>query len=307
MALTKSVDRVDENGREILTYGTEDFPIAFFDDDLTKVAVPPHWHDEFEIVIIRDGKVRVRIAGREIMLSAGEGYFANSGILHAANLLSREGHQHAMVFSPRVISMGVDLVWKQYVTPVLNNPQIPFIRLTPSIPWEKEVLILAENVWQWGAYEKKDFPIYVRHWLSQSFAMIADMTETMEGETHYTDKYRRDELRVKKALRFIELNYGEAITLSEIASSAAISASTCLRLFNAVLGVTPIQYVLSYRLQKAAEELASPGDRTIAEIAYACGFTDASYFDRCFSRSYGMSPSDYIHNLEARPEAHQPV
>ena len=153
MALTKSVDRVDENGREILTYGTEDFPIAFFDDDLTKVAVPPHWHDEFEIVIIRDGKVRVRIAGREIMLSAGEGYFANSGILHAANLLSREGHQHAMVFSPRVISMGVDLVWKQYVTPVLNNPQIPFIRLTPSIPWEKEVLILAENVWR-----KRIFP-----------------------------------------------------------------------------------------------------------------------------------------------------
>ena len=43
MALTQSVDKVDESGREILTYGTEYFPIAFFDDDLTKVAVPPHW------------------------------------------------------------------------------------------------------------------------------------------------------------------------------------------------------------------------------------------------------------------------
>ena len=182
MAITQSVDRVDENGREILTYGTEDYPVAFFDDDLTIVAVPPHWHEEFEIVLVTEGKVHVRIAGKEIMLSAGEGYFANSGVLHAANLLSKMGRQHAMVFSSRIISMGTDLVWKQYVEPVLNNPRLPFIRLTPSIPWQKEILTLAESAWQHGAYEKKDYPIHVRYWLSQCFSLIAAQAETMEGE-----------------------------------------------------------------------------------------------------------------------------
>ena len=302
MALTQSVDRVDENGREMLTYGTEDFPIAFFDDDLTIVAVPPHWHDELEIVLVTEGKVHVRIAGKEILLSAGEGYFANSGVLHAADLLSKTGHQHAMVFSPRIVSMGADLVWKQYVEPILNNPRLPFIRLTPSVPWQKEILTLAESTWQHGAYEKKDYPLLVRHGLSQCFALIAAQAETMEGESLYSDKYQRDELRVKKALLFIEKNHGSAITLDEIARSAAISASTCLRLFRSLLGATPIQYVMTYRLQRAAEELARPGNRTIAEIAYACGFTDASYFDRCFFRAYGMPPSDYIHVLHHRQE-----
>ena len=127
MAVTQSVDKVDESGREVLTYGTEDFPIAFFDDDLTKVAVPPHWHDELELIIIIKGKVHVRIAGSEFLLSAGEGYFANSGILHAADLLSATGHQYAMVFSPRIISFGDDLVWKTCVDPVLNNPHIHFV------------------------------------------------------------------------------------------------------------------------------------------------------------------------------------
>ena len=42
MALTQSVDQVDENGREILTYGTEDFPIAFFDDDLKRTQGLQH-------------------------------------------------------------------------------------------------------------------------------------------------------------------------------------------------------------------------------------------------------------------------
>ena len=296
MALTQSVDKVDESGRELLTYGTADFPIAFFDDDLTKVTVPPHWHDEFELVVITEGRVRVRIAGREFLLSAGDGYFTNSGILHAAVLMTRSGHQHAMVFSPHMISCGPDLVWKSCVIPVLNNPRLPYIRLTAAVPWQKDILAMAENAWQYGAYEKKDYPIHVRHLLSQVFALIVSNAETVESESAYTDKYQRDELRVKKALLFIEKNYGTSITLDEIASSASIGVSTCLRLFSTVLGTTPIRYLMEYRLQKAVEELNHPGDRSIAEIAYSCGFTDASYVNRGFQKAYGTTPSKHMLN-----------
>jgi AraC-like DNA-binding protein len=296
MALTLSVDKVDENGRELLTYGTTEFPIAFFDDDLTKIAVPPHWHDEFELVVITEGKVRARIAGREFILSAGEGYFANNGILHTEALESKTGHQHAMVFSPHMISCEPDLVWKSCVSPVLNNPRLPFIRLTAAVPWQKDILAMAESAWQYGAYEKKDYPIHVRYLLSQAFALIVSHAETIESESAYTDKYQRDELRVKKTLLFIEKNYEAAITLDEIAGSASISVSTCLRLFNTVLGTTPIHYLMEYRLQRALEELSHPGNRSIAEIAHSCGFTDASYFNRCFLRAYGVTPSKRMLN-----------
>ena len=294
MALTQSVDEVDESGREILTYGTEDYPIAFFEDDLTKVAVPPHWHDELELIIITEGRVHVRIAGSEFLLSAGEGYFANSGILHAADLQSGSGHQHAMVFSPRIISFGDDLVWKTCVHPVLNNPHIPFIRLTKTTPWHQELLTMAENAWQTGAYEKKDYPIHVRHLLSQAFALIASHAENIGKETTYTGKYQRDELRIKKALLFIERNYCSAITLEEIAASASVSTSTCLRLFSTIVGTTPVNYLMNYRLQKATEELQHQGKRTISEIAYLCGFADASYFNRCFRKKYGITPTEYV-------------
>ena len=125
MALSLSVDKVDETGRELLTYGTDDFPVAFFDDDLVNVIVPFHWHEEFEIVVITDGSVHVRIAGNDFKLKAGEGYFANSGILHSANLESASGHQHALVFSASLISRKGDLIWNSYITPVLANPRIP--------------------------------------------------------------------------------------------------------------------------------------------------------------------------------------
>ena len=294
MALSVSVDRVDETGRELLTYGTEDFPIAFFDDDLTKISVPYHWHDELEIVIITEGAVRMRIAGSEFSLKAGDGYFSNSGILHTEMLTTPTGHQHALVFSPRIISQREDLIWKNYIMPVLGNSRIPFLCLKASVPWHKEILHLAETAWNKGAYEAKDYPLDVRSSLSKAFSYIVDHIEDMENETLYTSAYQRDELRIKKILVYIEKNYGMSITLEDIAASANISTSTCLRLFTTVLGTTPIKYLMTFRIQKATEELKHANGRAISEIAWSCGFSDASYFNRCFRRACGITPSDYI-------------
>ena len=293
MGLTRSVEAVDENGREMLTYGTADFPIAFFDDDLTEVAVPAHWHDELELVLITEGTVHMRIAGDSFDMRAGEGYFSNSGILHAANLETAAGRQHAMVFSPRIVSQAEDLIWKQYVEPVLGNPALPYVRLSPAVAWQAEALRLAETAWDAGAYDQAEYPLRVRHCLSRLLSLIGSNAEAAEGETRATGQYQRDERRVKKALLFIDGNYAEGIGIEDIARSAEISVSTCLRLFRSVLGTTPVQYLLAYRLQRAAEELRRSDGRTVAEIAYSCGFSDASYFNRCFRKAFSMTPSEY--------------
>ena len=293
MALTLSVERVDETGRELLTYGTEDFPIAFFDDDLAKIITPYHWHDELEIVIITEGTIRVRIAGCEFAIKAGEGYFANSGILHTETLTSPAGHQHAMVFSPRIISQREDLVWMRCVAPVLGNPQVPFLHLSPAIPWQREIIRYSENVWSRGAYETGAYPLDVREGLSRAFCIIADNLSSLENESTYTDAFRRDELRIKKAIVYIGQNYGDAVTIGDIAASASISVSTCLRLFRTVLDTTPVAYLVKHRLQKAAEALREDGSRTISDIAHSCGFSDASYFNRCFREEFGMTPGEF--------------
>lgn len=294
MALSYSTDRVDENGKELLTYGTPRFPIAFFDDDLTVVSIPYHWHDEFEFVVITDGCVQVRIAGKEFSLQAGDGYFSNRGVLHAGTLQTPYGHQHALVFSPSVIAGEQELAWTAYVEPILLNRSLPFVRLTSSVPWQKEVLRLADLAWDYGAYEKKDYPLQVRFCLGMAFSHLADHAAELEVESQDSEKYRRDELRIKKALSFIEQNYDSGITIESIAESANISVSSCLRLFQRVLGTTPVRYLVKIRMQKAAEALKRGDAGTIAEIAYECGFSDASYFNRCFRKEYGKTPSEFI-------------
>lgn len=298
MALTTSIDRVDENGRELLSYGTPQFPIAFFDDDLSIVSVPYHWHDEFEIVVLTEGSVRARIAGKEFSLSAGEGYFSNSGVLHAESLQTPTGHQHALVFDPGIIAGKQELAWKTYVEPILANRSLPFVRLSPSVPWQREVLRLAETAWEAGAYEEKDYPLLVRHCLGLAFSRLTDHADSLKTEFQDTEKIWRDELRIKKALSFIEGSFDTALTIEDIAASANLGVSSCLRLFRSALGTTPVRYLVKLRLQKAAEELLRGENRSIAEIAYSCGFSDASYFNRCFRKAYGKTPSAF--RAEAR-------
>jgi AraC-like DNA-binding protein len=45
------------------------------------------------------------------------------------------------------------------------------------------------------------------------------------------------------------------------------------------------------RLRKAADLLAHAGERRISDIAFDCGFNDLSYFNRCFRRRFGLTPT----------------
>jgi len=57
-------------------------------------------------------------------------------------------------------------------------------------------------------------------------------------------------------------------------------------------GTTPTEFVADVRLRRAATLLAT-STRTVADIAYACGFTSASYFSRRFHEAHGASPRQF--------------
>jgi len=302
MGLSYSTDKIDESGRELLTYGTPDFPIAFFDDDLTVVKVPWHWHEELEIVTVISGEVSVFIAGCELSLKSGEGYFANSGILHSAHLRSKTGWQHAMVFSPKVIASSDDIIWNTYVSPILSHKNLPFIKLSPAVPWQKEILSMSEKAWLSGSREKTDYALTVRSALSRIASLMVHNIGS-EAEHPFSSKTQRDEQRIKKTLYYIETHFREQIRIEDIAASAEISVSTLLRLYHDILHTTPIQYVLKYRLEQIRDELSIDPYSSIAEIAYSFGFNDISYFNRCFLKAYSETPSEFRKESNSKNQA----
>jgi len=102
----------------------------------------------------------------------------------------------------------------------------------------------------------------------------------------------RDVRRVAEALRRIEDDASERLSLAELAADAATSPYHFLRVFRALVGMTPHQYVLHTRLHRAAVRLRRT-DEPISAIAFDVGFNDLSTFNHRFRRLIGVSPGAY--------------
>jgi AraC-like DNA-binding protein len=97
---------------------------------------------------------------------------------------------------------------------------------------------------------------------------------------------------VDSALR-IAAHAADELSLQQLADAAGWSACHYLRVFSAVLGVTPHQYLVRCRLRQAARALVEDAARPITEIAFDAGFADLSNFVRSFHRAAGTSPRGY--------------
>ena len=112
------------------------------------------------------------------------------------------------------------------------------------------------------------------------------------GQTKVSQQERIAAERMKQMLRFVEEHYAEELTVERIAACVALSESACLRSFRQLLGITPIQYVKQFRVEKAAELLRSTSLRT-GEIGIECGFSDGSYFIKTFREIKHCTPKEY--------------
>lgn len=96
---------------------------------------------------------------------------------------------------------------------------------------------------------------------------------------------------VETACTFMEENFAQRLSLSQICHQIGLSKSTLLRAFTKSKGVTPYHYLENIRVE-AAKKLLEQGISP-AEAALQAGFSDQSHFTNYFSRFIGLSPGAY--------------
>lgn len=126
------------------------------------------------------------------------------------------------------------------------------------------------------------------------------LSELVSNTEVASSPYSSERSYIEKALRYIQRNYCEIISIDDIAAFADISRSHLYRIFVKNLGVSPNEYLSAYRINKACSLLRNSGLK-INEIASSVGFRDQLYFSRVFKKQKGMSPSRFLKMQEEKP------
>src|ERR1700693_1808407 len=97
--------------------------------------------------------------------------------------------------------------------------------------------------------------------------------------------------RVNLAIDHIRNHLHEPLRLRQLSRAARLSPFHFHRVFQALVGATPAEFVKRLRLDMALGQMARSRAPSLTSIAFACGFSSSADFSRCFKQRFGTAPS----------------
>lgn len=108
---------------------------------------------------------------------------------------------------------------------------------------------------------------------------------------------RTDEVSApRRAVYYVKQHLTDKISVPELAALEGLSESRFYTVFKDKMGLSPIEYINSLRIERACNLLTST-PMSVAEVGENCGFDDNFYFSKIFKKKMGMSPTQYKKHL----------
>ena len=120
------------------------------------------------------------------------------------------------------------------------------------------------------------------------FGLMAEFFSSLISSNSFSDgnvdsEIARRYASIEPAVRLMRDKYKEDLDLSVLAAACGMSKYHFARVFKAIKGEPPMQYLKNYRLS-IADVLIQQGNYSVKEAAYLCGFSDVPYFSRLYKK-----------------------
>lgn len=255
-----------------------------------------HCHDFIEIVIILKGKGHFIINDEKVLVSEGNVLILNPGMYHR----SIPDSPHTLTECYLAFT-DVDFV---------NAPRnfFPFFhgqKMLGKLPErvKKEIFQLCCSIDRESQSRNPGRYFMLKAYLIQVICLLLRFDRQEEiADQHclagYEFKSPNKKYVVQQIMKYMENHYKEKISLDQIAENMYLSPFYISKLFKSETGDTPINYLISLRMEKAKELLDQNSTLSIQEAAAAVGYEDAYHFSKLFKKYYGLSPLYYKARIE---------
>jgi AraC-like DNA-binding protein len=236
-------------------------------------------HRAYAIAVVVAGTFRLRSPAGRALMTPGSIMLGNPGECFECSHAHGAGDRCVCVwFEPAHLERCVGGAGVRSSGARFGVPAIPASRTTAPVAARA-----AAGVLRSGGYAWDEFAVDLANRVASLQMRCGSVPATRDGAV---------QRRIVEAVRRIEEDPDESLTLDALAALSGLSPFHFLRTFRAATGLSPHQYVLRARLRRAATGLVL-GRSRIADIAFECGFGDVSNFNRAFRREFGVSPRRY--------------
>ena len=285
---------LDDRQREKLQGYDPGFPYTAIDcrfDGYSGPCVDWHWHATLEINVCVSGVLKTSTQRGEYLVKPGDAVLVNANVLHRNE--AEGGARGVRVLThmfDRALVAAAELPLRRYVAPVVECALLDALPLSRGEPRQRAVLEALDRAFIAAGEEKDGYELEICGLLNRAWQGIYALAQPVIGARQPLP--RMETARLKQMLGFIREHYAEDISPVDIAAAAGVCERECFRCFKQELGTTPLSSLTDFRVRKAAELLRET-DRSVTDIASACGFATSSYFGKVFRRRMNLSPLAY--------------
>lgn len=255
--------------------------------------VSRHWHHTVEILYISKGEYLLEINLEEDTVREGDICFLNAEDLHQITGTAEDTRHEVCIFDPRILDFSYhDEFEEQVLSPFLGHRQIlPHVLRTSDEHYET-IRPLLLQLMETSLFKPAGWYVSCKLLLLVIISLMYDrgMLQTADELLSAGDKLKID--RYKKLISYMEQNYSRPVTLKELAEVSCCNPQYLCRFFKEITGTSPVQYLISCRVEHACTFLLETTD-PILDISMDCGFENVSYFIRKFRQLKGCTPKEY--------------
>jgi len=258
---------------------------------ISGLQYPPHWHEHFEIVNVREGEIKAIVNDITYILKKDDYLVITPGSVHF--FISRPKASKANIIQfGRSLFNGIccndrnkgSLLEILENTIFFCNNDNGKCSISPKNHLD---VIVKENRQRADFYQE-----IIKAKLTELIAEIVRNTDRSKLTGRDEKKEVNQLIRFNGVFSFIEQNHTGKIKLEDAAKAANLSIFYFEKLFKKTTGICFGNYLSNYRISKAEWYLANTDD-TITEAAYKAGFNSIQTFNRVFRKIKGCSPTDY--------------
>ncbi len=271
--------------KENRPHGTSECPFSLYHirDIHHSFQIPVHWHDELEIIYVKNGALSVAISGENYIGNSGEAFVVSPGDLHFMGSRTGGVDYYTFLFPLEYVSFQMnDLLEKEVMAPLKSGKLMIKSQIGDKISDICDGLIALEHENTSDLATQLEIKSILLHFFKRILQHGFIVENNISGRN----------TTEKEMISYIQQNFTREISLKEFGNQFHLSEKYISHYFKEHFHITLSQYINHLRLEHA-RKLLQETTFSITEIAMQSGYENVSYFIRSFKKVYGMSPLKY--------------